>query len=116
VFGSLAQALGGAAKKLKLLDVRTGRPQVLEVEWGALHEKWEVEDVPGLVHNLNDLFRDERDVKVALVLGEWEDMLQLVCVPKDVLPRALDSRLFDGAWNVRAARRLLEPKEQGDGF
>ncbi len=111
VFGSLVQALGGAATRLRLLDVRTGQPPVLEVQWGELREKWEVEDVAGLVHNLNDLFRDERDVRLGLVLGEWEDMLEVLCVPKALAPKLFASRLLDGARNASAVRRLLEPRD-----
>ncbi|MCC6337978.1 MAG: transposase, partial [Myxococcales bacterium] len=70
VIGALAHALGGAATKLKLLDVRTTTPPVLEVQWREVHEQWEVDGLDALVHNLNDLFRDEPDVKVAVVLAE----------------------------------------------
>jgi hypothetical protein len=111
VIGPLLHALGGAATKLKLLDVRTTTPPVLEVQWREVHEKWEVDGLDALVHNLNDLFRDEPDVKVAAVLGDWQDMLQLWCVSKDVVRKLLDQRVLDDARNAAALRRLLEPRE-----
>jgi hypothetical protein len=86
-------------KALKLLDVRSAPHGATQLEVrlpdGAV-EKWEVEGVEGLVHNLNDLTREV--VPGALpcaVLGDWEDMLQLWCAPKTVLRHALDGRWLD---------------------
>jgi hypothetical protein len=104
--GALTEALGGPARRLKVLDVRTGAPMVLEVAWGAVHEKWELADLEALVHNLNDLLADEPESAAAVVLGEWEDMLQLWCVPKALLPRLLDRRLLDLARNRPMLERL----------
>lgn len=106
VVGPLVFAMGGAARRFRVLDVRTGTPLVLEVRFDQLVEKWEVEGVEGFVHNLNDLFRNEPDVKAVAVLGEWEDMLQLWCVPKDVLPKLLDARVLEDARNVRTLASL----------
>lgn len=108
VLGPLTHAMGGAATRLKVHDVRTTRPLVMEVEWGALREKWELEDVEGLVHNLNDLFSAEAGVKRVVVLGEWEDMLQLWALDRAALQRLLDGRLLDDARNAAALRRALE--------
>jgi hypothetical protein len=84
VVGPLSHAMGGVAMKLKVLDVRGTRPMELQVEFpstnGPRVERWELDDVRGLVHNLNDLYRDEPTVKQVRVLGEWEDMLQLWCL------------------------------------
>ncbi len=82
VVGALTYAMGGAARKLRVLDVREGPPMSMEVEWGATHETWDVDDVPTLINNLNSLFEAERDVNTLIVLGEWEDMLQVWAVPK----------------------------------
>jgi len=114
LLGPLTHALGGAATKLKLLDVRTTTPPVLEVQWREVHEKWECDGLEALVHNLNDLFRDEPDVKVAAVLGDWDDMLQLWCVPKDAARTLLERRVLDDARNAASVRRLLEPAERED--
>jgi hypothetical protein len=108
VVGPLCHALGGAARTLKVLDVRGRRPLELEVQWGEVHERWEVEDVAGLCHNLNDLFRARPEVAVAVVLGEWEDMLQVWCVPRSSLPALLAARLLDEARNLESLRRLGE--------
>lgn len=82
VVGPLTWAMGGEARKFRVLDVREGPPLLMEVEWGAMHEKWEIEDVPSLINNLNSLFEAQREANVLVVLGEWEDMLQVWAVPK----------------------------------
>jgi hypothetical protein len=90
VVGALTHAMGGAASRLKVLDVRTSSPLVMEIEWGELREKWELENVEALVRNLNDLFKDEPGVKQLVVLGEWEDALQLWALERkdvDQVPR-----------------------------
>lgn len=114
VVGALTHAMGGEAKRFKVLDVRVGTPMVMEVLWGELHEKWELENVEGLVHNLNDLFRSDAGVKVVAVLGEWEDMLQLWCLSREALGALLSARLLDDARNLRALVGLLEPAEGND--
>lgn len=114
VIGPLTFALGGAAKALRVIDVRIGAPIVLEIEAGELHEKWELVDLQALTHNLNDLYRSVTDVKAAVALGEWEDMLQVWCVEKAVLPALLERRLLEGALNVQTLRRIAEePSRDG---
>lgn len=108
VVGALTHAMGGAAPKLKVHDVRTGRPLVMEIEWEGAREKWELEDVEGLAHNLNDLLREVPGVKALAVLGEWEDMLQLWAVERGALRTLLGARLLDDARNVETLRRLVE--------
>lgn len=80
VISPLTHAVG--VQKFRVLDVRTTSPMVLEIEWGAVHEKWEVEDLTALIDNLNSLFDEAPALKELLVLGEWEDMLQVWAVPK----------------------------------
>ncbi len=119
--GALAHLEGGLATKLRVVDVRGKTPMQLEVRFElppdvlredegprVVTEKWDVEDVPGLVHNLNDLYRDVRDVKLIVVLGEWEDMVQLWALPRPTLRELLDDGLLDDVTNVRALRSLLE--------
>ncbi len=101
VAGPLTFAMGGAARALRILDVRSGLPMVLEVQAGELTEKWELVDVPALVHNLNDLYKEARDVKAVAVLGEWEDMLQVWCIEKSALPTLLSRRVLEAATNVQ---------------
>ena len=54
--GPLTHAMGGAARGLKVVDVRERPALALHVLAGTLAERWEVEDVPALVHNLNALY------------------------------------------------------------
>jgi hypothetical protein len=85
--GPLTLAMGGAARRLKVVDVRERPALELHIQAGELSERWEVEDVPALVHNLNSLYQPEPQVRAVAVLGEWEDALQLWCLDKQVLPR-----------------------------
>lgn len=101
--GPLCARLGGRAKGLKVLDVRDRPALELTVFFAERTERWEVEDAAALVHNLNDLFREDPGTRAAAVLGEWEDSLQLWCVEKGVLPRLLRERFF-----APANRRQLE--------
>jgi hypothetical protein len=92
--GPLCAAVGGSARRLKILDVRDlPRPQ-LRIAYGELEESWEVEDLYALVHNLNDLLRADPSARAVAVLGEWEDMLQLWCVRKAELQRLLRTDYF----------------------
>jgi hypothetical protein len=97
-FGTLVKLLNA---KLKLLDVRVraGEPMELQVEYllgeERKVERWAVEDVPGLVHNLNDLYRDDALVKAGVVLGEFFDMWQLWAVDKAVVRELLPMRWFE---------------------
>lgn len=112
LMGPLTRALGGPARLLKVLDVRTGAPMVVEIEWRDVHEKWELSDLEALVNNLNDLFAFESGVAAAVVLGEWEDMLQLWCVPKSVLLRLIEEGFLAEARNLamlRAVTRSGDP-------
>lgn len=99
--GPLTQAMGGAARRLRVLDVRERPVLQLEVLAGDAAEKWEVEDLPALVHNLNDLYRDAADVARVALLGEWEDALQLWCLPRAALAR-LTREPFFRPQNARA--------------
>lgn len=104
--GHLTGALGGAARGLKVLDVRVGDPMTMEVRWGERHETWEVADLEALVEAANELFARDATVAAAAVLGEWEDMLQLWCVPKARLVRLLQGGVLTGALNRHTLERL----------
>ncbi|MDY7226136.1 hypothetical protein [Hyalangium rubrum] len=104
--GPLTLAMGGAARTFKLIDVRERPTLELHVLAGELTERWEVEDLAALVHNLNDLYRQAPEVRAVAVLGEWADALQLVCVEKRALPRLLRQSFF-APQNAPALGRLL---------
>jgi hypothetical protein len=100
--GPLTTAMGGAARRFKVVDVIEQRSALdLHVLAGDVSERWEVEDLSSLVHNLNSLYRAAPDVRAVAELGEWEDALQLWCVEKRVLPRLLRHPFF-APRNVRA--------------
>ncbi|MBZ4336004.1 hypothetical protein NR800_25510 [Corallococcus interemptor] len=104
--GPLTAAMGGAARRLKVVDVRERPALELHVAAGDVTERWEVEDVSALVHNLNDLYRDAADVRAVAVLGEWEDSLQLLCVERRALGRLLRQPFF-APLNARGLQDLI---------
>ncbi len=92
--GPLTLAMGGPARGFKVVDVRERPTLELHVLVEERTERWEVEDLAALVHNLNDLYRESQQVRAIAVLGEWADALQLVCVEKRALPRLLRQPFF----------------------
>jgi hypothetical protein len=60
------------------------------------------------VHNLNDVYRDQPKVKLVVVLGEWEDMVQLWVLPRRELRDLLADGVLDGARNLVGLQRVLE--------
>lgn len=83
---------------LRLLDVLRAPEGATRLDV-KLHdgsiEKWEVVGVEGLVHNLNDLCRLQPEAYPCAVLGEWDDMLQLWCAPREALLAGLNERWLD---------------------
>lgn len=108
VVGWLAHAMGGAAKALKVLDVKKGEPPVLEVQCGEVREDWPARDLPELIQFLNGLFPDDDEVKALVVIGEWEDMLQVWAVSNDALEVLLETSLLNGAWNLGELKDRFE--------
>ena len=94
LMGPLCMAMGGGARKVRVLDVREGPPMEVRISYGAIEEPWELDDLYALVHNLNDLLRDDKTARVVAVLGEWQDSLQLWCLPKAKLPGLLTEGFF----------------------
>ena len=105
--GPLTHAMGGAARRFKVVDVRERPALELHILAGEVSERWEVEDLAVLVHNLNDVYREAADVRAIALLGEWNDALQLLCVDKRALPRLLRERFFEPR-NREALERLGE--------
>ena len=82
LLGPLCAALGGSAPWVRAVDVTDGPPLRLSLHYRDHEETWELEDLYPFVMNLNDLLKEDRQARVAAILGEWEDALQLWCVEK----------------------------------
>lgn len=86
--GPLLQALGGEAPRLRVLDVRDDDGVALTVRRPGSNEdeSWQVDrgsrGVAGLLERLNEAFEGSPRTGVGIVLGEWNDALQLWCVPR----------------------------------
>lgn len=109
--GPLLRAIGGPALRLRLVDVRTTRPMVLELTGEGGREAWAVEDVEALVERLNAHFEDEPDARVLVALGPWESMLQVWAVHESALPVLLGRGLLDEASNLEALRERVAEDE-----
>ncbi len=81
--GPLVQQLGGIATKLKVLEVRDLPSSVeLTVSWDEEIRIWPVRSLRALAAQMNQAFIDEEGVKTVLILGEFNDALQLWCVSR----------------------------------
>lgn len=68
-FGPLVTAMGGAARRLKLLDVLEREGTTLLVAEDGESEAWAVPSLPALLARLDARFRDAAGVSRVLVLG-----------------------------------------------
>lgn len=107
LIGPLCATVGGSARSLKVLDVRDLPELELRIAYGDLSEAWAVPDARALAHNLNDLLREAPAARAIAVLGEWQDSLQLWCVPKEKLGALLREGFFDPV-NREELRALVE--------
>jgi len=92
--GPLCQRMGGAAQRLRVLEVRTAPPE-LWVQVEKKEERWPVKDVPALVHALNRGYRGAPSVRAVAYLGAWDDAHQLWCLSKEVLPALFREGLLE---------------------
>lgn len=107
LFGPLASALGGRARGLKVLDVRDRPGLVIQVAHPGGEATWKVKDLPALVERLNGFVADDRESKVAAVLGEWEDALQIWCLPRPAAAALMAEREFQPL-NRRTLAKVLK--------
>ena len=101
LIGPLCERIGGRARLLKVLDVREDPEIALIVEAGNGEEGWEVREPRDLVERCNEEFRDDVEARAVAVLGEWEDSLQLWCIPKRALSSLLRAPFFQAENRAR---------------
>jgi hypothetical protein len=80
----LTYAMGAEAQRLKVLDVRDN-PPALRVELAGEELEWPASTAEELVEALADAYRDAKHVRLPMVLGEWNDMLQILCARQHAL-------------------------------
>ena len=101
LIGPLCERIGGRAGHLKVLDAREDPEVALIVDAGRGEESWDVRDARDLVERCNEEFRDDAEACAVAVLGEWEDSLQLWCIPKRALSSLLRAPLFEAENRAR---------------
>jgi len=101
LIGPLCERIGGTARVLKVLDVRDDGESALIVDAGRGEESWDVRDARDLVERCNEEFRDDAEAGAVAVLGEWEDSLQLWCIPKRALSSLLRAPFFQAENRAR---------------
>jgi hypothetical protein len=111
LIGPLCERIGGSARLLKVLDVREDPEVALIVDAGQGEEAWEVREPRDLVELCNEEFRDDAEARVVAVLGEWEDSLQLWCIPRRALSSLLRAPFFQA--ENRARLSALPPASRG---
>ena len=89
--GPLLEAIGGPARTIRVLDIQ-GR--VFSVRIGAQQHEWEIDGLESLIDTLNRAFARSIEVKALVLLGEWEDMLQVWALPKPVVTGLLAEAWF----------------------
>ena len=107
LIGPLCERIGGTARTLKVLDVRDDPEGSLLVDAGNGEESWEVRDPRDLVECCNDEFRADAEARAVAVLGEWEDSLQLWCIPKRALSSLLRAPFFQAENRARLSALIL---------
>lgn len=80
--GPLLELMGGPARTMKVLDIQ-GR--VFSVRLGAVQHEWELDGLESLIDTLNRAFPKSSEVNALVLLGEWEDMLQVWALPKSAV-------------------------------
>ena len=101
LIGPLCERIGGSARLLKVLDVREDPEVALIVDAGNGEEGWEVREPRDLVERCNEEFREDIEARAVAVLGEWEDSLQLWCIPKRALSSLLRAPFFQAENRAR---------------
>ena len=101
LIGPLCERIGGSARRLKVLDVREDPEIALIVDAGNGEEGWEIREPRDLVERCNEEFREDIEARAVAVLGEWEDSLQLWCIPKRALSSLLRAPFFQAENRAR---------------
>jgi len=101
LIGPLCERIGGGARALKVLDVREDPEAALILDAGQGEESWEVREPRDLVERCNEEFQDDPEARAVAVLGEWEDSLQLWCIPKSTLQSLLRAPFFQAENRAR---------------
>ncbi len=94
LIGPLVSLIEGSARELRVLDsLDSAVPELIITYRGRIWD-WKVSSLSDLVNELNRLFQEDPRARAVAVLGEWDDMLQLWCVPKEALSLLLRERFF----------------------
>lgn len=94
LIGPLVSLIEGSARELRVLDsLDSVVPELIITYRGRIWE-WKVRALSDLVNELNRLFQEDPRARAVAVLGEWDDMLQLWCVPKGALSLLLRENFF----------------------
>ncbi len=94
LIGPLVSLIEGSAREVRVLDsLDSGVPELIITYRGRTWE-WKVSALSDLVNELNRLFQEDPRARAVALLGEWDDMLQLWCVPKEALSLLLREKFF----------------------
>jgi len=94
---------------LRVLDIRG---HVFSVRLDGKEHEWEIDGLEALIDTLNRRLAGRKDVKALVNLGEWEDMLQVWALPRDVVAELQKSDWFKPA-NPAGLKASLEGRVAG---
>jgi hypothetical protein len=94
LIGPLVCLIDGSARELRVLDSLDSAVPELIISYRGRIWEWKVSALSDLVNELNRLFQEDPPARAIAVLGEWDDMLQLWCVPKEALSLLLREKFF----------------------
>ena len=77
--GPLLEVMGGPARVIRVLDIQG---LVFSVRIGKQQHEWEIDGLESLIDTLNRAFAASAEVNALVLLGEWEDMIQVWALPK----------------------------------
>ena len=89
--GPLLEVIGGLARMIRVLDIQG---PVFSVRIGQQQHEWEIDGLESLIDTLNRAFADSAEVNALVLLGEWEDMIQVWAVGKPSLAGLLEHPWF----------------------
>jgi hypothetical protein len=94
LIGPLVTLIEGSARELRVLDSLDSVVPELIISYRGRIWEWRLGGLVDLVDELNRLFQQDGAARAIVVLGEWDDMLQLWCVPKVSLSLLLREDFF----------------------
>ena len=94
LIGPLLSLVSGSARELRVLDSLSSPIPELIVSYRGQTQSWHVVGLKELIGELNRLFQGDPLAGAIVILGEWDEMLQLWCLGKNQLASLMKEDFF----------------------